>query len=244
MKKLLSILLAVSMIAAIFAIGSPASAEESYRVTYSAQEITDVDTIVMLATAQKTAKASAFSLATPDNVRASEVSDELTYTQLLEVREYADGTEEKTIVTNTVKSEPIFSVSSTRTIYAYTHVLSFYYYLTSDALESPEALASPVEIKPDRAVLRTTKHSLDTVNITSLELGYCEKVADPFIESDIFIPNNANTGTQTFTHYANTGYHNVSIGLIDGNNLSWRARVYIYYANGNSIEMNAVAIVY
>lgn len=241
MKKVIAILLTVAMFSTLFVSGLTVSAAESYRVTYSAEEITDLDTIVMLANMEKASRVTNFSVAEPTATEQDEAED-LTYTQLLEVREYADGTEEKVVVTNTVRGESLFDVSTSQTAYVYTHVLTFYYRLRSDALGTPEQLASPIQIKPVRVVLKTTRHVAGNVNITGIELGYCAKVGDPFIESDNFTYNNtASLGTQTFTHYALTGYQTVPSGAISGNSLSWRGRAYIDYSNGTTGEMNVIA---
>ncbi len=92
LKKRLASLLSLALCASVFFSGTayaaaPEEANEDYVVTYSAEEITDADTLLDLALSDLPATIS------DDGITPLRVSDddELTVDQLLERREYRDG---------------------------------------------------------------------------------------------------------------------------------------------------------
>lgn len=106
-KKLLSVLaitLTAAMMLSTAVFAEETESSEDYVVTYSAEEITDIDELIALALEQKAAQPAMFSL-------EQDESPQLNVTQVLEVREYADGNIEKACV-ETVLINPRATIHS------------------------------------------------------------------------------------------------------------------------------------
>lgn len=227
MKKVIAILLAITMLSALFVSGTTVSAEENYIVTYSAEEITDIDTIILLATAQRTADATAFSLAEPTAVTGDDDEPEqLTYNQLLEVREYADGSQEEVYVTNSVVQP--YVAEGSKTANGYSIAVSFYY---SIKLEDGQTIADPFYIKATKVVGTIVRYTTPTKNINTVRLEYYRTFGGTPVQYATYYnySNGQATSTQTFTMTASdTSYYRIEAAA---DYLSWDAQIIVTYAD-------------
>lgn len=88
MRKIISIILAIAMITALFTFGSPASAEESYTVLFENEEVTDIDQLLQM---YEWSQRASQRPTTGYSSRSLIDEERIIIPQTLECREYADG---------------------------------------------------------------------------------------------------------------------------------------------------------
>lgn len=203
---------------------SPESQE--YKTIYSAQEITDINCLREMAMMQSA------SLVTADTI---EGTDNFTYTQLLEIREYDDGTLQQSYATRS------YEQSISRGKDSYSMFFTFYYTAKADSV----SLTTGYTFRPDKLVTTITKYNAPTVTINSLKHDYFIPLENISNSQSYSYTNSSSVGSsQTFTMYpihrdfykaANTEFWHASSSML--------AQTTVYFSDGQYVSMQRLAYV-
>ncbi len=118
-KKIVTLILSMILFV-LTTLPVSASASQTYRIVYSAQEITDISAMRELARGQSTF------------LTLSDENDNFEFIQLLEVREYNDGTIQKAYVSSSYTNAYEESTSGSKD--SYSVLFKFYYTVKADNL--------------------------------------------------------------------------------------------------------------
>lgn len=224
LKKIVALIL--SMILFVLAtIPVSASASQTYRIVYSAQEITDISAMRELAKGQSTF------------LTLSDEKNSFEFVQLLEVREYNDGTTQKTYVSNSYTNAYEESTSGSKDSYAV--LFKFYYTVKADSL----SLTTTYTFRPDKLVTTITKYGTPTLTISKLVHEYFVPLASITASQTHYYTNSSSVGSsQTFTMYSkHNGFYNASYSEFWSSQTSMLAQSTVYFSDGKYLSLQCLA---
>lgn len=230
MKRLRNLFVLTLSLALIVILTVPVRAEASiyqnYKIVYSSQEITDINCLREMAIMQSAL------LTIVDTI---EETDNFTCTQLLEIREYDDGTLQQSYVTRSYEQ----SISQGKD--SYSMLFTFYYTVKTDNL----SLTTGYTFRPDKLVTTITKYNTPTLTIKSLKHEYFIPLENISNSQSYSYTNSSSVGSsQTFTMYpthrdfyeaANTEFWHASSSML--------AQSTVYFSDGKYVSMQRLAYV-
>lgn len=244
-KKLVSIILVIVLVVlscpAVFAT-EKIDASDAYVVTYSCEPVTDTDTLIEMALQQK-----ALGIAPLSAEATAEANNDdslLTVEQLVEVREYRDGSVEKDYALSSIYSanaidEDSYSSQSSSYVKGYSVKATFYY--TIRKLSTNPAV-NDYQFKAKNFTTSITKTGTPSTTVDLINMMYSYR-GNVSANQNFYYNNSSSATTQTFTMYtSDTSFHAVTggVGSIVDDGILYTD---INFGNGYCMSLNVRVVI-
>lgn len=218
----------------VFAIGSNDNLE--YKITFHAEPVTDIEGLVELAKKQNAI--STFTATSNQNMEPLRVE------QLIEVREYADGSIEKDIAVAALvlgNGEGLLDQTHSGVDYSVpNYTVSYVLYYTVKGV--PESiLVFDYTYRVNKAVTTVAKGGSTSNLITSIRHGYRCRVGEEKWENPSY-NNGTVSGGQTFTIYSShSGFYSSHPDLLTAVTYGVGGQCHVDFSDGQHIEIDVRA---